>query len=222
MRYVLFVIFMMFSVSSYASICDGNVPPPFEDICAGVGDGVQGPESPQGPQGPPGEDGQRGPEGPQGPEGPEGPQGERGSDGEVPQEWRNDLNSTREQTNTNTGNIEENMNNISSNRQQIAQQSTMIGSNRELISDLRSDMNRMDDRLSAGVASAIAMSQHQFAVRESKLQLSLAGSFYRNQNAMSFAMGRKVANDHLFFNASLSINSQSDKSGGASMTWFVH
>lgn len=31
-----------------------------------------------------------------------------------------------------------------------------------------------------------------------------------------------VANDHLFFNASLSINSQSDKSGGASMTWFVH
>jgi len=85
-----------------------------------------------------------------------------------------------------------------------------INQNRLAINQLERDMRSLDRNLSAGIASAVAMSQHQFNPSYNGGQVSLAGGTYNGQTAFSLAFGAPIS-DVGFFNWSISGNSGSGK-----------
>jgi len=83
------------------------------------------------------------------------------------------------------------------------------------------DMNYLDKNLSAGIASAMAIGQHQFNPSHNSGQISLAGGFYNGQNAISLAVGVPVG-DSAFFSASIAADSGSrGESGGVGITFLL-
>jgi len=80
------------------------------------------------------------------------------------------------------------------------------------------DMRYLDKNLSAGIASSIAIGQHQFDPSFKGGQVSLSGGFYNGQNAVSLAVGVPVG-ERAFFSASIASDSGSyGESGGVGVT----
>jgi|AntDeeMinimDraft_6_1070357.scaffolds.fasta_scaffold16887_1 autotransporter adhesin len=129
--------------------------------------------------------------------GSKGDQGERGVDGVVDEETKQTINNNTSRSTVNKTNIE---------RFDASQYG--IYENTNSIDTIRNDMQTMDRNLSAGIASAIAMSQHQFDPRFNGGQVSIAGGVYNGENAVSIAVGVPLGN-RAFFNASASANSGS-------------
>ena len=82
-------------------------------------------------------------------------------------------------------------------------------------------MKYLDKNLSAGIASAIAIGQHQFDPSYKSGQISISGGFYNGQNAVSLAVGVPVG-ENAFFNASIAADSGNrGESGGVGMTFLL-
>ena len=87
------------------------------------------------------------------------------------------------------------------------------------IDNVMSDMRYMDRNLSAGIASAMAIGQHQFDPSYSGGQVSLAGGVFNGENAVSFAVGVPLGNQ-AFFSASIATDSGSyGESGSVGITY---
>lgn len=87
------------------------------------------------------------------------------------------------------------------------------------IDGVMNDMKYLDRNLSAGVASAMAIGQHQFDPSYSGGQVSLSGGFYNGENAVSFAVGVPVG-ERAFFSAAIAADSGSNgESGSVGMTF---
>ena len=80
-----------------------------------------------------------------------------------------------------------------------------INQNKVAINELRSDMNYMDRNLSAGIASAVAMGQHNFDPTYQGGQVSIAGGHFNGANAVSLAVG-VPAGSNAFFSLSAAAN----------------
>jgi len=80
-----------------------------------------------------------------------------------------------------------------------------INQNRAAINDLRNDINYLDRNLSAGIASAVAMGQHNFDPTYQSGQVSIAGGHFNGANAVSIAVGVPI-NSNTFFSASAAAN----------------
>lgn len=141
----------------------------------------------------------------------------------------NDININEGNITNNSNNIKSNYYAINDNRQSIkniegAITSNYYGvqSNRQSIDDLRGDLNNLRSNLSAGVASSIAIAQHQFNPSYRGGQVSLSGGYYRGENALSFAMGVPIVRDRVFFSASIAADTGSyGASGGAGVTFLL-
>ena len=115
---------------------------------------------------------------------------------------------------------------IETNRQAINTNAYGIETNRQAIVDtnaridgVMNDMKYLDRNLSAGVASAMAIGQHQFDPSYSGGQVSLSGGFYNGENAVSFAVGVPVG-ERAFFSAAIAADSGSNgESGSVGMTF---
>lgn len=81
-----------------------------------------------------------------------------------------------------------------------------IASTNRRIDSVMNDMKYLDRNLSAGIASAVAMGQHQFDPSYQGRQVSLSGGVFNGENAISFAVGVPVSTN-AFFNASVATNS---------------
>lgn len=93
-----------------------------------------------------------------------------------------------------------------------------IETNSNRIDGLENDIRSLDDNLSAGIASAIAMGQHQYDTNYDGLQMSLGAGVYRSEEAVSMGFGGQINND-LFVNGSVSTNSRDDNAFGVGATW---
>ena len=127
---------------------------------------------------------------------------------------------------TNRQAIKTNAYGIETNRQAINTNAYGIETNRQAIVDtnaridgVMNDMKYLDRNLSAGVASAMAIGQHQFDPSYSGGQVSLSGGFYNGENAVSFAVGVPVG-ERAFFSAAIAADSGSNgESGSVGMTF---
>jgi len=147
----------------------------------------------------------------------------------------NRVTSNRTDINTNTTNISTVDNRVTSNRTDINTNTDNIKTHSELLDELlslnansvaddatmnqridnaMSNMRYMDRNLSAGIASSMAIGQHQFDPSFKGGQVSLAGGFYNGQNAVSFAVGVPVG-ENAFFSASIATDSGSYGESGA-------
>jgi len=112
---------------------------------------------------------------------------------------------------TNTTAISNVHNKVTNNTQNIA-------ATNQRIDGVMNDMRYMDRNLSAGIASSIAIGQHQFDPSFKGGQVSLSGGFYNGQNAVSLAVGVPVG-ERAFFSASIASDSGSyGESGGVGVT----
>ena len=126
----------------------------------------------------------------------------------------NRVTSNRTDINTNTDNIKTHSELLdellSLNANSVADDATM----NQRIDNAMSNMRYMDRNLSAGIASSMAIGQHQFDPSFKGGQVSLAGGFYNGQNAVSFAVGVPVG-ENAFFSASIATDSGSYGESGA-------
>ena len=108
---------------------------------------------------------------------------------------------------------------ISAVQQSVIQNSNGISLANQRIDGVMNDMRYMDRNLSAGIASSIAIGQHQFDPSFKGGQVSLSGGFYNGENAVSFAVGVPVG-ERVFFSASIATDSGSyGESGGVGLTF---
>lgn len=80
------------------------------------------------------------------------------------------------------------------------------------------ELNKIDDRLSAGVASASAMAQHHFDPYYDGIQISIGAAHFRGQQAGSIAIGGPLGKD-VFLNVSAARNNKHDDNLGVGLTW---
>ena len=141
---------------------------------------------------------------------------------------RTDIDSQGDRITVNEGDITNNRTDIDINRTDIDINTTAISQVHEKantnmqniaaanqrIDNVMSDMRYMDRNLSAGIASAMAIGQHQFDPSYSGGQVSLAGGVFNGENAVSFAVGVPLGNN-AFFSASIATDSGSYGESGA-------
>lgn len=135
-----------------------------------------------------------------------------------------DENTTRSQANKDMNDRQNRV--IVQNDRRSKNNETNIETNRQAIVDtnaridgVMNDMKYLDRNLSAGVASAMAIGQHQFDPSYSGGQVSLSGGFYNGENAVSFAVGVPVG-ERAFFSAAIAADSGSNgESGSVGMTF---
>ena len=152
----------------------------------------------------------------QGQDGSDGKQGEKGvADEEKLQEIADGITNNRTDITKNTTSITELKDEMfNSNTKSINSENSM----NQRIDGVMNDMRYMDKNLSAGIASSIAIGQHQFDPSFKGGQVSLSGGFYNGQNAVSLAVGVPVG-ERAFFSASIASDSGSyGESGGVGIT----
>ena len=133
---------------------------------------------------------------------------------------KNSIRTVNNETVNNQQNVvlEDHNNRISSVKQSVAQNTNNISIANQRIDAVMNDMRYMDKNLSAGIASSIAIGQHQFDPSFKGGQVSLSGGFYNGENAVSFAVGVPVG-ERAFFSASIATDSGSyGESGGVGLT----
>ena len=175
--------------------------------------GIDGDVGSQGEQGIAGKQGEKGD---QGMTGLDGKQGEKGvADEEKLQEIADGITNNRTDITKNTTSITELKDEMfNSNTKSINSENSM----NQRIDGVMNDMRYMDKNLSAGIASSIAIGQHQFDPSFKGGQVSLSGGFYNGQNAVSLAVGVPVG-ERAFFSASIASDSGSyGESGGVGIT----
>jgi len=107
---------------------------------------------------------------------------------------------------------------ISNVHNKVTNNTQNIAATNQRIDGVMNDMRYMDRNLSAGIASSIAIGQHQFDPSFKGGQVSLSGGFYNGQNAVSLAVGVPVG-ERAFFSASIASDSGSyGESGGVGVT----
>ena len=130
-----------------------------------------------------------------------------------------DINSVQDQANFNTGGmilnslrISGNDRDIRDNQRDIDLNAYGIETNRRAIVDtnaridgVMNDMRYLDRNLSAGIASAVAMGQHNFDPTYQGGQVSIAGGHFNGANAVSLAVG-VPAGSNAFFSLSAAAN----------------
>tara|TARA_Y100001973_G_C5209232_1_gene344331 strand:- start:14899 stop:15552 length:654 start_codon:yes stop_codon:yes gene_type:complete len=126
--------------------------------------GPQGPQGETGPQGIPGQDGERGPQGETGPQGPKGEKGDRGLQGETgPKGDKGDKGDPGPK-----------------------------GEKGDRGEDGKDGVANQED-IDAAVAAAIASGSHQYYLGDdAPLQMSVTGSHYSGQNAISVGIGGRA------------------------------
>ena len=197
---------------------DGDVGSQGEQGIAGI-QGEKGDQGIAGKQGEKGDQGMTGLDGKQGEKGMtglDGKQGEKGvADEEKLQEIADGITNNRTDITKNTTSITELKDEMfNSNTKSINSENSM----NQRIDGVMNDMRYMDKNLSAGIASSIAIGQHQFDPSFKGGQVSLSGGFYNGQNAVSLAVGVPVG-ERAFLSASIAADSGSyGESGGVGIT----
>ena len=179
-------------------------------------DGINGDTGSQGEQGIAGKQGEKGDQGMTGLDGKQGEKGEKGvADEEKLQEIADGITNNRTDITKNTTSITELKDEMfNSNTKSINSENSM----NQRIDGVMNDMRYMDKNLSAGIASSIAIGQHQFDPSFKGGQVSLSGGFYNGQNAVSLAVGVPVG-ERAFLSASIAADSGSyGESGGVGIT----
>ena len=178
--------------------------------------GIDGDVGSQGEQGIAGKQGEKGDQGMTGLDGKQGEKGEKGvADEEKLQEIADGITNNRTDITKNTTSITELKDEMfNSNTKSINSENSM----NQRIDGVMNDMRYMDKNLSAGIASSIAIGQHQFDPSFKGGQVSLSGGFYNGQNAVSLAVGVPVG-ERAFLSASIAADSGSyGESGGVGIT----